>query len=53
MKIELPFKKDAGKLDNQTFFNSLGRAEAPAIRLLAKKISYGVRQAAALASLQP
>ncbi len=38
---------------NQSFFNALGRAEAPAIRLLAGKIAFGVQQAAARAGLSP
>lgn len=39
--------------DNQSFFDALGRAEAPAIRQLAAKITFGVQQAAAQAGLAP
>lgn len=39
--------------DNQSFFDALGRAEAPAIRQLAAKIAFGVQQAAAQAGLSP
>lgn len=39
--------------DNQSFFDALGRAEAPAIRQLAAKIAFVVQQAAAQAGLSP
>ena len=38
---------------NRAFFEALGRAEATAIRQLAGKIAFGVRQAIAQAGLSP
>ncbi|MEZ4961853.1 MAG: sigma-70 family RNA polymerase sigma factor [Saprospiraceae bacterium] len=46
-------KKDKGQVDNQPFFDALGRAEPAAIRLLSQKISYGVNRAASNAGLPP
>lgn len=39
--------------NNQSFFDALGRAETPAIRQLAAKITFVVQQAAAQAGLTP
>ncbi|MCB0522476.1 MAG: sigma-70 family RNA polymerase sigma factor [Lewinellaceae bacterium] len=46
-------KRDKGQVDNQPFFDALGRAEPAAIRLLSQKISYGVNRAASNAGLPP
>lgn len=40
-------------VEKQAFFDALGRAESQAIRNLAKKISYGVKQATSRAGLLP
>ncbi len=39
--------------DNRAFYEALGRAETPSIKLLAEKIGYNVRQTALQARLSP
>lgn len=47
------FKSKESQMDNQAFFDALGKAETSAIQLLARKISYGVKLAATNAGLRP